>query len=291
MAVNGINFVNQINRIDRAIATTTQKISTGTNYPSASLGAAEYAISARLTSNIGASAQSIQNTQNISAMIRTASGATANTVDALTTIREQLINAANDSNTNLDRRALQQNINQLVRQIDLNARAEYNGQRLVDGSRESLTLAGIDGYENFDLGDIRARTLGLTDAGGNVTIDASTVEAATNSLAVVADALNVAGGNLNSLQFMEDYVDEGISLNAALDEATTQGAQLQRLEYQQANYATIEENQLAAQSAINDADLAQQITNLRNQQIQQQLAIFAASIANQNRANVLNVLP
>lgn len=291
MAVNGINFVNQINRLDRAIATTTQKISTGTNYPSASLGSAEYAISARLTSNIGASAQSIQNTQNISAMIRTASGATANTVDTLTTIREQLVNAANDSNTNFDRRALQQNINQLVRQIDLNARAEYNGQRLVDGSRESLTLAGIDGYENFNMGDIRARTLGLTDAGGNVTIDASTVQAATNSLAVVTDALNVAGGNLNSLQFMEDYVDEGISLNAALDEATTQGAQLQRLEYQQANYATIEENQIAAQSAINDADLAQQITNLRNQQIQQQLAIFAASIANQNRANVLNVLP
>lgn len=289
--INGTNpYVNQINRINSAAQTTMQRISTGSNYPRAAYGASEYAINARLTSNIGATRQSIQNTQNISAMIRTAAGATGNTINALTDIKAQLVNAANDSNANIDRRAIQQNITQLVRQIDENAYVEYNGQRVLDGSRESLTLSGIDGYENFRLGNLRSQALGLTDAQGNVRIDASTVEAANNSLAIVDDALNVAGGSLNSLQFAEDFVNEGISLDRALDEATTQGAQLQRLEFQEANYTTMEENQLAAQSASDDADIAQQVTNLRNQQVQQQLALFATTMFNQNRASILNLL-
>ena len=130
----------------------------------------------------------------------------------------------------------------------------------------------------------------MTDAQGNVTIDASTVESANASLRIVDDALNVAGGNLNSLQFMEDYIDEGISLNRTLDEATTQGAQLQRMEYQQANYTTMEENQLAAQSTMGDADIARQVTQLRNEQTQEQLALFATRMFNQNRANILGML-
>ena len=291
MTLGGVNpYVNRYNTINNSSQRTLQTIATGSMYPSASMGASEYAAIARFDSNIRATSQSIQNTQNLSAMVRTAAGATENTVGALTQIKDLLINAANDSNGSTDRAALQENINQLVGQINENAYVEYNGKRLVDGSQGTLTSAGIDGYENFDMGDIRSEALGLTDAQGNVTIDASTVESANNSLAIIDDALNVAGGNLNSLQFMEDYVDEGFSLNEALDEATTQGAQLQRMEYQQRNYETMEENQLAAQSTMGDADIARQITQLRNEQTQEQLALFATRMFNQNRANILGML-
>ena len=291
MTLGGVNpYVNRYNSINNSAQRTAQTIATGLRYPTAAMGASEYAITARLDSNIRGTTQSIQNTQNISAMIRTAAGATSNTVSALTTIKDNLINAANDSNGSVDRAALQENINQLVAQINDNAYVEYNGKRLVDGSQGTLTLAGIDGYENYTLGDIRSQALGLTDSQGNVTIDASTVESANASLAIVDDAINVAGGNLNSLQFMEDYVDEGVSLNRALDEATTQGAQLQRLQYQEANYVTMEENQLAAQSTIGDADIARQVTQLRNEQTQEQLALFATRMFNMNRANILGML-
>ena len=267
-----------------------QRIATGSMRPTAAMGASEYAITARLTANIRGTTQSIQNTQNMSAMIRVAAGATQNTVGVLATIKEHILSAVNDSNGTLDRRAVQNEINQLVSQVNENAAAEYNGMRVIDGSQNNLTVAGIDGYENFSLGNLRADALGLTDAQGNVTIDVSTPESAQNALAVVDNAVTVAGNTLNSTQFMEDYVTEGVSLNEALDEATTQGAQLQRLEYQEANYVTMEENQIAAQSNIDDADIAQQITNLRNEQTQQQLALFAANMFNQNRANILNML-
>ena len=292
MTIGGSNpYVNQYNRISNSSQQTMQRIATGSMRPTASMGASEYAISARLSSNIGATSQSIQNTQNISAMIRTAAGATSNTVGVLATLKEHILSAVNDSNNTLDRRAVQENINQLVSQINDNAAADYNGIRLIDGSQENLMVAGIDGYENFSLGNLTSQSLGLTDANGNVTIDVSTAESAQNALAIVDNAATVAGNTLNSTQFMADYVTDGISLNQALDEATTQGAQLQRLEYQQANYVTMEENQIAAQSNINDADIAQQITNLHNEQTLQQLALSATNMFNQNRASILNMLP
>ncbi|MBQ7454691.1 MAG: hypothetical protein IJS69_06560 [Selenomonadaceae bacterium] len=282
MTINGSNpYVNTYNRINNSTQRTSQILSTGSMRPSAAYGASEYAITARLDSNIRGTTQSIQNTQNISAMIRTAAGATSNTVSALTAIKEHLINAANDSNGSLDRAAIQENVNQLIRQIDENAYVDYNGKQLLNGSQNTLTLSGIDGYENFTLGDIRSEALGLTDAQGNIQIDVSTVAAAQSSLDIVDRAITSANSTNTTTQS---------ALDIALDEATTQGAQLQRLEYQEANYTTMEENMLAAQSSIDDADMAKQITNLRNQQTQEQLALFATRMFNQNRANILGML-
>ena len=287
MTLGGVNpYVNTYNKTNIGMQKTMQMIATGSKQPTAAYGASEYAIGARLASNIGATSQSIQNTQNISAMLKVAEGATSNTIDALTTIQSKLIDAANDSNGSLDREALQKNINQLVAQIDSNAYIQYNGKNLLDGSR-SLTLSGIDGYSEFNLGDLRAQALGLTDAQGNVKIDASTVENANKSLEVVSGVLEYVKQADGSLK---EQLDGGFSFERSLDEATTQGAQLQRLEFQQANYVTMEENQLAAQSSMGDADIAQQITNMRGQQVQEQLALFAMQIFNHNRANVMNLL-
>ena len=288
MTLGGVNpGLRQLNTIGNSIQKTSQVLSTGSNRPGAAYGAAEYAIAARLTSNIRGTSQSIQNTQNISSMFKIAEGATQNTIQALSSIKENLINAANDTNNSVDRQALQENINQTVRQINLNAQTEYNGQRLLDGTHQDVTLAGIDGYENYHLGDLRAGALGLTDSEGNVTIDTTNPEA---SLAIVDRAITTAQNSLDSTHFMQDYVTEGVSLNEALDQATTQGAQLQRMEFQEANYTTMEENQTAALSNMDDADMAKQITNLRNQQTQEQLAMFATRMFNQNRANVISLL-
>ena len=288
MAVGGANpYVNNYNRINRSTQTTFQRISTGSNYPSAALGASEYAFAARLTSNIGAAAQSTRNTQNMSAMVKVAQGATSNTISGLTRIQSHLINAANDTNGSLDRQAIQKEINQIVSQINSNAYVEYNGQRLLDGSRDTLTFAALDGYRYLQVGDIRSQTLGLTDAEGNVKIDAITPEGIQNSLATVGGALEYVEGVDGELH---PSIYEGYSLEEALDEATTQGAQLQRLEYQEANYMTMEENQIGTLSNSNDSDIAKQVVNLRTEQTLEQLALFGAKMFNQNIASALALL-
>lgn len=285
MTMGGVNSsLSTLNKVQNSIQKTTQQIATGSRYPSASYGSSAYAILQRMNSNIGGISQSVQNTQNMSSMVKTAAGATANTVDALTTIKETLINAANDTNTAQDRSAMQEQINQLVSQIDDNSRVQYNGMNLLDGSRSSMVVAGIDGYENVSLGDMSASALGLTDDQGNVSIDLSSQDSIQSALATVDSALETVGGVNDSLNSADS------SLDFALDEATSQGAYLQRLEFQEANYTTMAENEMAAASTMGDTDIAKAITELKNQQTQEQLAMFATRMFNQNRANILNLL-
>jgi len=288
MTMGGVNSsLSTLNRIQNSMQKTTQQIATGSRYPSSQYGSSAYAILQRMNSNIGATTQSVQNTQNMSSMIKTAAGATSNTIDALKTIKETLINAANDTNTSTDRSAMQENINQLVRQIDDNARVQYNGMNLLDGSKSELLVAGIDGYENVGLGDMSSKALGLTDEKGNVTIDLSNQESIQSALKNVDGALSFVQGVDNNLQAS---VEGGYTLDEALDQATTQGAMMQRLEFQEANYTTMSENEQAAASTMGDTDMAKAITDLKNQQTQEQLALFATKMFNQNRSNVLSLL-
>ena len=302
MTVSGVNpSVSIYNGINSVAQKTVQRITTGSNHPTASAGASEYAINARLASNIGASSQSVQNTQNISSAIKISESAAKRTIDALTEIREKIIQAADDANAYVDRQAIQKNINQSIAQIDANAYVQYNGMNMLDGSRNSLVLAGIDGYENFQAGDLRAQTLGLTDEQGNVKIDVSTVESAKKSLIFVDAAATRAGSILDTMHILGDYVIDGVSVDSILedisadgnlfDEVTTQGAQLQRLEFQEANYRTMEENQIAASSIGDDADIAKQATKFNSEQIQQQFALFGMKMFNQNRASISQLLP
>lgn len=287
MTVSGVNHsISAYNRINAASQKTLQQIASGSLRPNVSMGASEYAIAVRMESAARGTSQSIRNTQNISSAIKISAGATENTVNLLGTMREQLVKAADDTNDTLDRKALQESINQSIAQIDSNARVKYNGMNLLDGSRNKLVLAGIDGYENFETGDLRAKTLGLTDSRGNVTIDVSTPEAAKNSLKIVDKALESTGRVSESLQFMNDYVSE----SAALDEATTQGAILQRLKFQEANFSTMEENLIATISNMSDTDVAKKSIDFQSEQVQQQLALLATMMFNQSGARILSLL-
>jgi flagellin len=284
----GVNStVNIINRISNGINKTSRILSTGSNFPSASYGSASYSILQRLNSHTGATAQSIQNTQNASAMLKVAAGATSNTVSALNSIQQHLVKAANGVNSDSDRAAIQQNINQLVKQIDDNAHVQYNGMNLLDGSRSSIMVAGVSGYEKVSLGNMSAESLGLTDSKGNVTVDVSNYDSIQNSLATVSSALdNVRSVNDN----LQSTLSESGVLDYALDQATDQGAYLQRLEYQADNYTTMEENAQAAASNIGDADMAKHSVQLRLQKIQQQVAIEVSKIFHHSQAGALRLL-
>ena len=189
MTMGGVNSsLTTLNNINSAMQKTTQKIATGSNYPVAKNGSSAYAILQRMDSHISATSQSAQNVQNAGAMIKTAEGATANTITALSTIKEYIMKAADGAVTNPDRAALQEGVNQLVSQIDENSHVTYNGKHILDGTEENSGIAGVIGYENFNLGDIRAESLGLVDSQGNVTLDISSQDAAQKSLGVVNNA-------------------------------------------------------------------------------------------------------
>ena len=135
--MSAVNTLNILNKNQSALAKSLQKVSSGMKINSAGDDASGYAISERMRVQIRSLDQDNQNTQNGNSMMRTAEGAVSSTVEILKTLKEKAINAANDTNTDDDRRTIQKEINQMVDQIDDNALATYNGKYLVDGSRNS----------------------------------------------------------------------------------------------------------------------------------------------------------
>lgn len=110
------------------------KVASGQKYNSAGDAASEYAISEKMRAHIRALEQDIQNVQNGSSMLKTASGGIDNIVDELRTLRELSLNAANDTNTDKDRATIQKEFNQRKANIDeIATETNYNGKPLLDG--------------------------------------------------------------------------------------------------------------------------------------------------------------
>lgn len=281
MSAISFNPVNTLNRAHSTSASSLQKIATGSQHPSAANGASEYAISKRMYSNIGAIAQSNANTQNSNAMLSTAQGAISNTVSSLTSLREQLISAANGTNNASDLANLQKSVDQTISQINENAGVTFNGQKLLDGEH-STTVAGVNGDETVNFGNMTSQGLGLTDEHGNSTINLTDFTDSTETTLASGESVNAA---INSAL---EKVDS--ALNAALDQATSIGAAQQGLDYQSANYTTMQENVTDAVSTLDDTDLASEITKLKGSQTQEQLATWGVKMFMQNRASALSLL-
>ena len=286
VGINGVNnALNTLNRVQTASQNTIQRIATGERYPTAQNGASQYAITQRMYNNIGTIARSNQNAQNANAMLRTASGAANNTVQALGEIRANILNAANGTNNYTDRQNMQRMIEQRIQQIDNNAGVEYNGRRLLNGT-QNLTVAGVTGYDNIRIANLTSRSLGLTDDNGRVNISLNDNAGIENALNRVNNALDIARGTTGTIE----NAIEDLDFESALDIETTLGVQQQGLELQAERFTTMEENELEAASTINDSNIAREMTNLRSQRAQEQLALFATQMFNQNRANILNLL-
>ena len=161
--MSAVNTLNILNKNQSALAKSLQKVSSGMKINSAGDDASGYAISERMRVQIRSLDQDNQNTQNGNSMMKTAEGAVASTVEILKTLKEKAINAANDTNTDEDRRTIQKEINQMVDQIDDNALATYNGKYLVDGSRNSKGQATCTTLTNTSLSTAAAWASALTD--------------------------------------------------------------------------------------------------------------------------------
>jgi len=139
--MSALNTLNTLNKNSSALTKSLAKVSSGMKVNSAQDDASGYAISERMRVQIRSLDQANANTQNGSAMMKTAEGAVSSTVDILKTLKEKVISAANDDKTDSDRLQIQKELNQSVDQIDNNANITYNGKTLVDGSKNIETSA------------------------------------------------------------------------------------------------------------------------------------------------------
>lgn len=149
--MSAVSTLNTLNKNSSALAKSLQKVSSGMKINSAADDASGYAISERMRVQIRGLDQANSNTQSGSSMMKVAEGAVSSTVDILKTLKEKVINAANDTNTDSDRATIQKELDQSIDQIDDNANVTYNGKYLVDGSHNSKTNTTTTALTNESL--------------------------------------------------------------------------------------------------------------------------------------------
>ena len=149
--MSAINTLNTLNKNSSALSKSLQKVSSGMKINSAADDASGYAISERMRVQIRGLDQANANTQNGSSMMKVAEGAVSSTVEILKTLKEKVINAANDSNTDADRATIQKELDQSIDQINDNANITFNGKYLVDGSHNSKVTATTTAMTNESL--------------------------------------------------------------------------------------------------------------------------------------------
>jgi flagellin len=160
--MSAINTLNTLNKNSSALAKSLEKVSSGMKINSAADDASGYAISERMRVQIRSLDQANSNTQNGNSMMKVAEGAVSSTVDILKTLKEKVINAANDTNTDQDRQTIQKELDQSIDQIDDNALVTYNGKYLVDGSHNSKTTSTCTAYYTESLATDTATSTKIT---------------------------------------------------------------------------------------------------------------------------------
>lgn len=141
----------ELNKNNSVLGKQLKKVSSGWKINSAGDDASGYAISERMRVQIRSLDQDERNTQNGASLLRVADGAVASTVEILRTMKEKAINAANDTNTDIDRASIQKEYDQLIDQIDDNANVTFNERRLVDGSNNRKVIATQTSLTNQSL--------------------------------------------------------------------------------------------------------------------------------------------
>lgn len=131
-----LNTYNTLKKNDKKMANNLERVSSGMKINSAKDDASGYAISEKMRVQLRSLEQDITNSQNGISLMKVAEGAVSSTIDILRTFKEKALDAANDTNTDIDRATIQKELDELIDQVDDNANVTYNGKYLINGSME-----------------------------------------------------------------------------------------------------------------------------------------------------------
>jgi len=133
--VSALNTQRNLNASSNNLATSLQRLSTGSRINSAKDDAAGLQIANRLTSQINGLNIAVKNSNDGISMAQTAEGALEQSTAILQRMRDLALQAANGSNSTEERKALGQEVNELKKELDrISNTTSFGGRKLLDGS-------------------------------------------------------------------------------------------------------------------------------------------------------------
>lgn len=264
------NTNRQLGITTSAQAKSTEKLSSGYKINRAADDAAGLSISEKMRSQIRGLNKASSNAQDGVSLVQTAEGALNETHSILQRMNELATQAANGTNTTVDRSAIKAELDQLTSEIDrIQSTTQFNTMNLLDGTfsgttnKMKLQVGALSGQSiDFSIANMCASKIGLKAA-----LSVSTFTKAGSYMKSVQDAIKVVSKQRSAM-----------------------GAIQNRLEHTIANLDTTSENTQSAESRIRDTDMASEMVTYSKNNILAQAGQSMLAQANQSTHGVLSLL-
>ena len=264
------NTNRQLGITTSAQAKSTEKLSSGYKINRAADDAAGLSISEKMRSQIRGLNKASSNAQDGVSLVQTAEGALNETHSILQRMNELATQAANGTNTSVDRSAIRAELDQLTSEINrIQSTTQFNTMNLLDGTfsgaknQMKLQVGALSGQSiDFSIANMCATKIGL-----RTTLSVSTFTKAGSYMKSVQDAIEVVSKQRSAM-----------------------GAIQNRLEHTIANLDTTSENTQSAESRIRDTDMASEMVTYSKNNILAQAGQSMLAQANQSTQGVLSLL-
>ena len=264
------NTNRQLGITTSAQAKSTEKLSSGYKINRAADDAAGLSISEKMRKQIRGLDKASSNAQDGVSLVQTAEGALNETHSILQRMNELATQAANGTNTTVDRSAIKAELDQLTSEIDrIQSTTQFNTMNLLDGTfsgttnKMKLQVGALSGQSiDFSIANMCASKIGL-----KADLSVSTFTKAGSYMKSVQDAIEVVSKQRSAM-----------------------GAIQNRLEHTIANLDTTSENTQSAESRIRDTDMASEMVTYSKNNILAQAGQSMLAQANQSTQGVLSLL-
>ena len=263
--LSAMNTNRQMGVVSSSLQKSTEKLSSGYKINRAGDDAAGLSISEKMRSQIRGLNKASSNAQDGISLIQVAEGALNETHSILQRMKELAPQAANDTNTSVDRTAIKNEMDQLTSEINrIQSTTQFNTMNLLDGSFTS---------KNLQVGALSGQT---------IKISVTKMSASNIGVSGLAVSSNVkAGEAMSKIQ---------LAIQSVSSQRSKLGAIQNRLEHTINNLNTTSENTSAAESRIRDTDMASEMVEYSKNNILQQAGQSMLAQANQANQGVLSLL-
>ena len=219
--IAALNTYRQLSTNSANTAKSLEKLSSGLRINKAGDDAAGLAISEKMRSQISGLDQASRNAQDGISMVQTAEGGLNEDHAILQRMRELADQSANGTNTSDDRKAIQDEVNQLTAKVDrIGNTTEFNTQKLLNGSLKSAGGAAVG--QNTTTGAVVAQLTAGKDV-GSASIETNKPADATTDF--VKETLKVDGSDIDvnwqDLSSDQKAVLQNVSTDATSRDAAT----------------------------------------------------------------------
>ena len=281
-------LMNSGNRLDQAF----ERLSSGFRINSAKDDAAGLQISNRLEGQINGLNQGIRNANDGISLAQTAEGAMDEITNSFQRVRTLASQAANGSNTDEDRLAIQEEIQSLMTEVNRIAeQTTFGGQNLLDGTYSASFQVGADANQTIDFSMAEVGGEDISPNDGFTLSGVASVAGAITGNTIAGSSFQAGSISVSSQANAQEVLAGMDSMIAVVDKKRAElGAVQNRFQSAINNQSNIAENLSAAKSRIKDADFAAETAKLTQNQILQQASQSILAQANQRPQAALSLL-